>query len=61
MYRYPKAQALKVAVDTIRDFLLENDMTVYVVLFDKELNETGTTLSKNWSENVKQDFKKRRK
>ena len=42
-----KAQALKVAVDTIRDFLLENDMTVYVVLFDKELNETGTTLSKN--------------
>ena len=47
VYRYPKAQALKVAVDTIRDFLLENDMTVYVVLFDKELNETGTTLSKN--------------
>ena len=44
MYRYPKAQALKVAVDTIRDFLLENDMTVYVVLFDKELNEIGTKL-----------------
>lgn len=42
VYGYPKAQALKVAVDTIRDFLLENDMTVYVVLFDKELNETGT-------------------
>lgn len=38
VYGYPKAQALKVAVDTIRDFLLENDMTVYVVLFDKELN-----------------------
>lgn len=36
-------------------------MTVYVVLFDKELNETGTKLSKNWSENVKQDFEKRRK
>ena len=47
MYGYPKAQALKVAVDTIRDFLLENDMTVYVVLFDKELNEIGTKLSKN--------------
>lgn len=44
VYGYPKAQALKVAVDTIRDFLLENDMTVYVVLFDKELNETGTKL-----------------
>ena len=47
VYGYPKAQALKVAVDTIRDFLLENDMTVYVVLFDKELNEIGTKLSKN--------------
>lgn len=55
VYGYPKAQALKVAVDTIRDFLLENDMTVYVVLFDKELNEIATKLSKNWSENVKQD------
>ncbi len=44
VYGYPKAQALKVAVDTIRDFLLENDMTVCVVLFDKELNETGTKL-----------------
>lgn len=55
VYCYPKAQALKVAVDTIRDFLLENDMTVYVVLFDKELDEIATKLSKNWSENVKQD------
>lgn len=55
VYGYPKAQALKVAVDTIRDFLLENDMTVYVVLFDKELDEIATKLSKNWSENVKQD------
>lgn len=44
VYRYPKAQALKVAVDTIRDFLLENDMTVYVVLFDKELDEIATKL-----------------
>lgn len=36
-------------------------MTVYVVLFDKELDEIATKLSKNWSENVKQDFEKRSK
>ena len=36
VYRYPKKQALKVAIDVITDFLLENDMTVYMTIFDKE-------------------------
>ena len=36
IYGYPKAQALQTAIDTIRDFLKENDMTVYLVLFDRE-------------------------
>ena len=35
IYGYPKDQALKVAIDTISDFLLENDMTVYIVIFDR--------------------------
>ena len=35
IYGYPKAEALKVAIDTISRFLLENDMTVYIVIFDK--------------------------
>lgn len=35
VYRYPKAQALQVAVDMITSFLLENDMLVYIVIFDK--------------------------
>ena len=35
IYGYPKDQALKVAVDTIGEFLLENDMTVYIVVFDR--------------------------
>ncbi len=34
-YRYPKDQALKVAIDVISDFLLENEMSVYIVIFDK--------------------------
>ena len=35
IYGYPKDQALKVAIDVISNFLLENDMTVYIVIFDK--------------------------
>lgn len=35
IYGYPKARALQVAVETISRFLLDNDMTVYIVIFDK--------------------------
>lgn len=35
IYGYPKDKALKVAMDTIGDFLLEHDMLVYIVVFDK--------------------------
>ena len=34
-FGYPKDQALRVAVDTIGEFLMENDMTVYIVIFDR--------------------------
>ena len=34
-YGYPRDQALKTAVDTIGDFLLSHDMTVYLVIFDR--------------------------
>ncbi len=35
-FGYPKDQALRVAVDTIGGFLMENDMTVYLVIFDRK-------------------------
>ena len=36
VYGYPRAQALDVAVRTIQAFLQTHDMTVYMVLFDRE-------------------------
>ena len=36
IYGYPKDQALKVAVDIIGKFLLENEMTVFIVIFDRK-------------------------
>lgn len=35
VYGYPKDQALKVAVDTITEFLSDHEMLVYMVIFDK--------------------------
>ncbi len=44
IYGYPKDQALKVAIDTISDFLLENDMLVYIVIFDRKAYQIGEKL-----------------
>ena len=44
VYGYPKDQALKVAVDTIGDFLLAHDMTVWLVIFDRDAYAIGGKL-----------------
>ena len=36
VYGYPKSEALSVATKTISDFLLENEMTVYIAVYDSE-------------------------
>ena len=43
-YGYPKDEALSVAVDEITRFLLDHDMTVYLVVFDKTSFAIGEKL-----------------
>ena len=41
---YPKSEALNVATETIRDFLKEQDLDVYLVVFDKSALEISHEL-----------------
>ena len=34
IYGYPKAEAIKIATEAIKDFLAENEMEVYLVVYD---------------------------
>ena len=43
-YGYPKAKALRVAMDTISAFLFEHEMTVYLVVFSKDAYEISGKL-----------------
>lgn len=44
IFGYPKDLALKTIVDTVGEFLLENEMTVYIVIFDKNSYQIGSKL-----------------
>ena len=44
VFGYPTDQALRVAVDTISEFLAENDMTVYLVVFSRAAYQIGNKL-----------------
>lgn len=52
VYGYPKDQALKVAIDVISDFLLKNDMTVYLVVFDRTAFNIGEKLFSDIAEYI---------
>lgn len=44
IYGYPKEEAMKVAVSSIQAFLEETEMTVYLTVFGREMEELGKKL-----------------
>ena len=56
IYGYPKDQALRIAIDTISAFLLENDMTVYIVIFDKKAYQISEKLFTDIAEYIDDNY-----
>ena len=56
VYGYPKDQALKVAIDVISDFLLENEMKVYIVIFDKATYKISEKLFSDIAEYIDDNY-----
>ena len=55
-YGYPKDQALRIAMDTIQDFLRDHDMTVYLVIYDKRSFQISRTVLTEIEEFVDQRY-----
>lgn len=45
VYGYPKAEAIKIAVDEITSFLKDNEMRIFLVLFDPAVIEIAKLLN----------------
>ncbi len=56
IYGYPKDHALRIAIDTISEFLLENDMTVYIVIFDKKAYQISEKLFTDIAEYIDDNY-----
>ena len=56
IYGYPKEQALQVAMDEISSFLFENDMLVYIVVFDKQSFRVSSKLVADIAEYIDEHY-----
>ena len=56
IYGYPKDQALRVAVETIGEFLMKNDMTVYIVIFDRAAYQISGKLFADIAEYIDDNY-----
>lgn len=56
IYGYPKAEALKIAIDEISEFLIANDMTVYIVIFEKNAYKISEKLFADIEEYIDDNY-----
>lgn len=55
-FGYPKDQALRIAMDTIGEFLMENEMTVYLVIFDRAAYSISSKLFSDITEYIDDNY-----
>ena len=55
-YGYPKAQALQVAMEAVGGFLLDHEMTVYIVVFDRSAFQIGEKLFSDVASYIDQNY-----
>lgn len=60
-FTYPKDKALKIAISTIGDFLLENEMMVYLVVYDKKAFKLSENLFVSIKEYIDDNYVEERK
>ena len=58
MFGYPKDKALQIAINEISQFLFENDMLVYIVVYDKAGFQVSKKLIKNITEYIDECYVK---
>lgn len=56
VYGYPKEQALQVAINKICKFLVDNDMLVYIVVFDKDGFRVSKKLVRDIAEYIDEHY-----
>lgn len=56
IYGYPKAKALRVATNAIMEFLENNDMDVYLVVYDKRAFEISSELFSDVEEYIEENL-----
>ena len=56
VYQYPKDQVLKFAIQTITEFLFDNELTVYLCVFDRESYSVSQKLFSDISEFIDDEY-----
>lgn len=56
IYGYPKEEALSVALSEFRSFLLENDMRIYLVVFDRTAVRMGERLTASLEQYIDDNY-----
>ncbi len=57
-FGYPKEEGMRIAVDEINAFLIDNDMEVYLVVFDDKANDIGKRISPDLQEYIDRNYVK---